>query len=123
LGGGERDLERLLRTLDPRLHIDRYSFSETSHASLDADAFAMVREEEGLCVIGAAADGEWARISLAVHSSLDAVGLTAAVSQALAAAGISANIIAGLRHDHIFVPWSGREEALELLKGLSAAAR
>jgi uncharacterized protein len=121
--GGGRDLDRLLRALEPRLHVDRYSFSETSHSSLDADAFAMVREEEGLCVIRATADGERARISLAVHSSLDAVGLTAAVSQALAAGGISANIIAGLRHDHIFVPWNRREEALDLLRGLSAAAR
>jgi hypothetical protein len=123
LGVGERDLERLLRMLEPRLHIDRYSFSETSHSSLHADAFAIVREDEGLCVIRAAVDGEWARISLAVHSSLDSVGLTAAVSQALAAGGVSANIIAGLRHDHIFVPWNRREEALELLEGLSATAR
>jgi hypothetical protein len=58
-----------------------------------------------------------------VHSSLNAVGLTAALSRRLAESGISANIIAALRHDHIFVPWDLREEALELLTGLSAAAR
>jgi hypothetical protein len=90
---------------------------------LDPDAFAIVREDEGPCVIRMASDGEWARISLSVNSSLEAVGLTAAMSQRLADAGLSANIVAGLRHDHIFVPWDRREEALELLKGLSAAAR
>ena len=36
-----------------------------------------------------------------MHSSLEAVGLTAAISRSLADVGISANIDRGLRHDHI----------------------
>jgi hypothetical protein len=96
---------------------------ETTESELGPDAFAIVREDEGLCVIRAAPDGEWARISLGVHSNLEAVGLTAALSRRLAEAGLSANVVAGLRHDHIFVWWDRREEALELLKGLSARVR
>jgi hypothetical protein len=62
----------------------------------------------------------WARITLNVHSSLAAVGLTAAVSQALAGAGIPANIVAAACHDHVFVPWDRRADALAILHRLSA---
>ena len=85
------------------------------------DAFALIREDEGLTVIRPHPDGEWARISLEVHSSLSAVGLTAALSSALADAGISANIVAALRHDHLFVPWDRREEALRCIEALGLA--
>jgi uncharacterized protein len=113
-------MARLLASLGPRLHPDRYAFEATDDSSL-GDAFALIREEEGLTAIRAHPEGEWARISLEVHSSLDAVGLTAALSKALAEAGISANIVAALRHDHLFVPWDRREDAMGCLKALSQA--
>ena len=56
-----------------------------------------------------------AMITLGVGSRLHAVGLTAAVSSALADAGISCNVVAGHFHDHLFVPVERAEEALELL--------
>ena len=80
----------------------------------------MIREDEGLTVIRPDPEGDWARISLGVHSSLDAVGLTSALSGALAEAGIGTNIIAALRHDHLFVPWSRREEALRCIEALGS---
>jgi hypothetical protein len=83
----------------------------------------LIREDEGVTLVVHDPDGAWARISLGVHSSLNAVGLTAELSRRLAAAGISANMIAGLRHDHFFVPWKRREEAWDLLSGAGAAAR
>jgi uncharacterized protein len=62
----------------------------------------------------------WARITLTIHSSLAAVGLTAAVSKALAAEGVPANIVAAAYHDHIFVPWDHRADALAILRSLSS---
>jgi hypothetical protein len=46
------------------------------------------------------------------------VGLTAAVSGALARDGISCNIIAGLRHDHLLVPINQSDAALIALRRL-----
>ncbi len=43
-------------------------------------------------------------ITLNVHSSLEAVGSTAAFATALGEAGISCNVLAGYFHDHILVP-------------------
>ena len=109
---GERDLAKLLESLNPKLYPERFSFATEP----SDDWFALVREDEGVTVIRPDTVGDWARISLAVHSSLGAVGLTAELSRRLADAGISANIVAALRHDHIFVPWDRREEALDLLR-------
>ena len=61
------------------------------------------------------------KITLQVHSSLDAVGLTAAVSSALANKGISANVVAAFYHDHVFVPSDRSEEAFQIVSSLSAA--
>ena len=66
-----------------------------------------------------AAPGTYARITLEVHSSLEAVGLTAAVSTALAEAGLSANVIAGYFHDHLFVQ---AESALPAMAALTAVS-
>ena len=116
--GGEHDLGQLLKALNPRLYPERYSFTAATDPMLGPDQFALIREEPGLTVIEPDPDGKWARISLGVHSSLDAVGLTAVFSRALAHSGISANVVAALHHDHIFVPWDRREEALKVLAEL-----
>ena len=95
-----------------------YGFETVAEAPPLGDAFALIREDEGVTVISPGTG--WARITLTVHSSLAAVGLTAAVSAALAAEGIPANIVAAFHHDHIFVPWDRREEALAVLQRLAA---
>ena len=118
----ERDLARLLRNLGPTLYPERYSFSATAEATLRDGQFALIREGEGLTSIRADPEGEWARISLEVHSSLEAVGLTAEISTRLTEKGISANIVAALNHDHLFVPWDRREEAIAILHGLEGGA-
>jgi uncharacterized protein len=117
----ERDLARLLATLDPKLHSERYAFDVVLEPP--ADWFALVREQEGLTAVRADAGGEWARISLGVQSSLEAVGLTAELSRRLAEAGISANVVAAFHHDHLFVPWNRREEALRRLVEMSLPGR
>ena len=65
------------------------------------------------------------RITLGVNSSLEAVGLTAAVASTLTAIGISANVVAAFHHDHVFVPADRAEDALACLlrmKGTDAVS-
>jgi len=56
---------------------------------------------------------------LMVHSSLAAVGLTAAFSTALASNGISCNVVAAYYHDHIFVDTRDLARAMDVLRGLA----
>jgi uncharacterized protein len=126
---GERDLAVLLRTMVPVPHEAPYGFAVWPGGALPFLPFATVAEDEGLTVIANLAalrsaglqSEPWARISLTVHSDLAAVGLTAAFASALAGVGISANVIAGVHHDHIFVQWDRREDAMVALKALSDA--
>ncbi len=133
--GAVRDLKALMLGLDPKLGDRAWMFVPMPEGGLiPATAFAMIREEEGQCVILPATAGpnvtgeedsprHFARITLQVHSDLGAVGLTAAVATALASSGVACNIVAGLHHDHLFVPWDRREDALHLLEKLSLDAR
>lgn len=127
--GAVRDLKALLLGLDPLLSGRSWVFIRVPDtAPIPAKAFAIVREEEGMCAILPASEGlgdapEFALITLQVNSDLEAVGLTAAVATSLAASGIACNIIAGLHHDHLFVPWQRRSDALRLLQKLSLDAR
>ena len=57
-----------------------------------------------------------------MNSALDGVGLTAAVSGALAAEAIPCNVVAAFHHDHIFVPSGMAERALAVLKALQGGA-
>jgi hypothetical protein len=91
-------------------------------------AEAVVREDEGQTVVlpreradelGLPYDYVAAWITLQVASTLEQVGLTALFSRALADAGMSCNVLAGLHHDHLLVPAERADEAVELLRGLT----
>jgi ribosomal protein S18 acetylase RimI-like enzyme len=122
------ELATLLRTLSPRLNPGSYVFASVdATVPRGADAVVTVQEDEGLTVVlpreradglGLRYDYVAAWITLEVRSALEAVGLTAAVSRALAAADISANVVAGVHHDHVFVPHHEADRALEVLAGL-----
>jgi len=122
---GETDLRTLIATMRPALRDGAYEFVTTIDPSIDdlMSAMAVVREDEGMTLVRAveasAADA-MACITLTVHSSLQAVGLTAAVATALAAEGIACNVVAGFHHDHLFVPFARRTDALEALLALGA---
>lgn len=125
----EQDLTRLLRGMEPVLHPAAYGFALWPGGEMPFVPFASVAEEEGLTVValleemgraGLVSEG-WARISLTIHSDLAAVGLTAAFSAALAADGISCNVVAGFHHDHLFVQWDRRFDAMAALERLSHA--
>ncbi|NVK54087.1 MAG: ACT domain-containing protein [Alteromonadaceae bacterium] len=130
---GETDLTTLLVGLKPVLQPEPFVF--VSVLVLDTDVFerltpkAMFRETEGvtLVLLQSVADAEgftyetvFHCITCEIHSSLEAVGLTAAMSQALTNVGISANVIAAFYHDHIFVPQADAEQAMTTLKALTA---
>ena len=125
---GEKSLGKLLASLAPELLRDEYVFCTLSDGqcreATALPALATFWEQEGLSLVlersqaleHGFADGAVMRgIRLGVHSSLEAVGLTAAVSGRLAERGISANVIAAYHHDYVFVPADRAEEALAAL--------
>ncbi len=115
------DLAGMLAGMAPKLDDRSWAFVLVE-GEPSADAFAVIREEEGTTAILPYPAGDFARITLMVHSALDGVGLTAAVASVLAERGIACNVVAGFHHDHLFVPWERREEALEALASLSKAS-
>ncbi len=127
---GESDLNVLLKTMSPTLNEGEYVFCQAEDAAALplTDILGLFKEAEGMTVIllRSVADRlklpytficTW--ISLTVHSSLEAVGLTAAFSNALASQGISCNVVAGYSHDHIFVKTEDARNAMNILEGLS----
>jgi uncharacterized protein len=125
------DLHEMLAALAPEMDLHEYVFCQTPEdltLALEWAPVGVIQEREGITLIltasaardaGLAYTGVFRRITLTVHSSLQAVGLTAAVSTRLAEAGIAANMVAGYCHDHIFVPAERAEEALDLLSSFS----
>lgn len=126
--GPVRDLRAMLAGMDPVMLDDHaWQFVDGTSAGTKGQAFAIIREEEGATFVvkadGANEEAGFARITLQVHSALEGVGLTAAVSTALAEGGIACNVIAAFHHDHLFVPWGRREDAMIILDSLSEKAR
>ncbi|MEZ8028655.1 ACT domain-containing protein [Enterovibrio norvegicus] len=125
---GIKALDQLLASMHPALIDGDWVFCTVSDALSEYIALnprATFQEEEGmtLLVSKSAADqaglnyeGVYKQITLTVHSSLDAVGLTAAVANKLADNGISANVIAAYYHDHIFVQAEKADPALAALQ-------
>ena len=128
---GETNLNRLLSTLSPILLDETFVFCtlpESSYGTFtELYPKAFIMESEGLSLVvektiadshGLKYNGEFSCISLDVHSSLEAIGLTAVISGVLAAHEISVNIIAGYHHDHLFVPIANAPLAMDLLHNL-----
>ncbi|HAS6042359.1 TPA: ACT domain-containing protein [Vibrio vulnificus] len=129
---GITDLQHLLQSMSPQLVEGDYVFCTVDGPLKDylhLDPIATFREQEGLTLVleaqqaeqaGLTTDSRFCLITLTVHSSLEAVGLTAAFASKLASYGISANVIAGYYHDHIFVPQRKAHEAMSALTELTA---
>ncbi len=129
---GETDLKTLIAQMRPMLDPEPYVFctfaNRTFQDLVEYEAIGLFAETEGTTAILPVerarelglADAEWfRRITLTVHSSLEAVGLTAAIADALTREGISANVVAAYFHDHVFVPAERAEEAMEALRNLA----
>ncbi len=131
---GERDLSKLLASLDPVLVEGEFVFcllDEAAYRSLKCDPLCFFREAEGFSVVLKRSDADelehsyesvWALITCRVRSSLLAVGLLAAITGRLAAAGISLNAVSAYCHDHLLVPQERAADALELLRNPGSAA-
>jgi hypothetical protein len=125
---GILELDELLELMSPELQDGEYIFCTLENDYLDYEhlnPLASFKEAEGLTLIISveaaikakiAFEGTYKQITLTVHSSLEAVGLTAAVATKLTSYGISANVIAAYHHDHIFVQTQKAEQALLALK-------
>ena len=124
---GVVELEQLLQSMNPLLLEGDFVFCHVSGQLSDYGHLQPVSsfvEPEGLSLVlskstaeseGMAFENTYRQITLTVHSSLEAVGLTAAVARQLALKGISANVIAAYFHDHIFVPWDKADAAMAAL--------
>lgn len=129
-----RDRAGMIAGMDPALMPGLYQFCTLSDPARIAaalpDALGMFHEAEGLSLIlpdqtaralGLPLAGPLRQITLLVLSSLEGVGLTAAVASALADHGIACNMVAAYHHDHAFVPAADAERAVGVLRALATA--
>lgn len=127
---GETDLEKLIENMEPVLNEGDYVFATVSNLEKIPRAITIceIKEKEGITVVLPKKEADslglkyefiasW--ITLNIHSSLEAVGLTAAFSTALGNHGVSCNVIAGYYHDHIFVDKKDETKALNVLQAMS----
>lgn len=125
---GEANLGILLASMTPRLGPDVFVFvTIPGDALIPSGSRPMMtfREPEGTTLIitedqartlGLSATFRCRKITLDIHSSLEAVGFIAAIAAQLAAAGMGVNPVSAYFHDHLFVPAARAEEALEILR-------
>ncbi|WP_299874573.1 ACT domain-containing protein [uncultured Cocleimonas sp.] len=125
------EIEELLKSMSPEIRGGEYAFCTVGGELADyvhLNPLATYIEAEGLTLILAVEtaekanipyEGKYKQITLTVHSSLEAVGLTAAVAAKLTAYNISANVVAAFYHDHIFVQSEKADEAITALKELA----
>ncbi|WP_060981821.1 ACT domain-containing protein [Vibrio splendidus] len=125
------DLDVLLKSISPELIEGSYVFCTVDGTLADyvqLNPISTFQEKEGLTLVleeyvatkaQLNFDGVFSLITLSVHSSLEAVGLTAAFATKLGSYGISANVVAGYYHDHIFVQKDKADAAISALKEFS----
>ncbi len=125
---GETDLQILLKQMQPVLDDEQMVFC--SLPTDEAEKYltscqGYYREQEGVTLIinklqadldNLTYDLVFRRISLMVHSSLEAVGFLSRVTEILAAQGISVNVISGYFHDHLYINVEEAENAVMTLE-------
>lgn len=137
---GETNLSALIKSMDPILLEGSFVFvsipyneQETlgmlfSSSTLpmgtftENEGYSVILKEQEASKLGLSFDGLFACITLNIHSSLDAVGLTAAIATCLSEHNISANVVAAYFHDHVFIAQEDASRALQALQALSAQA-
>ena len=128
---GISNLDELLSSMKPEIKEKQLVFCRVKYDEYPEhpiDPLMFFTEEEGITLVlpkrvaehlTLEFDGVWTQIVLTVHSSLDTVGFLAKVTDVLAKAGISSNVVSAFYHDHIFVPHKRAKDALKELQKLS----
>jgi uncharacterized protein len=125
----ETDFATLIRSMSPCLQPGVFVFVSTNAAHEGVHPIMTFREAEGMTLIvpreqAVAAGLRTAfpsrMITLQIASSLEAVGFLAAITTALARAGIAVNPVSAFHHDHLFVPEARAGEAMEILRAMAA---
>ncbi len=120
--------------IEPRLAEGKYYFATVEESQLMAitgylgSVAAIFRETEGLTVVvsedakdGIAGlsrkklQGPFALITLGAQTDLYLVGFLAKITEALAKEKIAVNAFSAYFHDHLFVPYERKEDALRVL--------
>lgn len=127
---GGKDLQQLLKSMKPEHNSGDYVFCKVENLEdvnlnevemffREKEAITLILKKEIAEILKLEYSVIMAWITLTVHSSLEAVGLTAAFSKALSENGISCNVVAAFYHDHIFVNKKDMEKAMEILNAFS----
>jgi len=130
---GIKDLNQLIANMEPVLDKDEYIFCTFPEIKWEQagqwEPIGLFIEKEGITLIitkekaienNLNIEALYRLISLNVHSSLEAVGLTAAISTKLTEKNISANVVAAYYHDHIFVPADKAAHAIAAIRELQS---
>ena len=129
---GEQDLPKLIKSMNPSLEDGVFVFCHVPadqalrlQVLIDNNAQMLFWEKEGWTVIlpedkprGLLPTFKCKKITLNVHSSLDAVGFLAAITTRLAKLSIGVNPVSGYYHDHLFVPNGMEEVVMEALRSM-----
>jgi len=125
---GETDLQSLFKQMQPVLDDEQMVFC--SLPTDEAEKYltscqGYYREQEGVSLILDKRQADldnltygpvFRRISLMVHSSLEAVGFLSRITEILAAQGISVNVVSGYFHDHLYINVKEAENAVMILE-------
>lgn len=126
---GEMNLSEVFKSLNVSCDDVAYGFVSVKNTQFKFEdgMLGTFQEKEGITII---ATNEYltqhelqpevlfAKLTVEVETSLQLIGLTAVLATKLAEQNISANVIAGYFHDHIFVQYDARKKALEVLNSL-----
>lgn len=127
---GEKDLQKLLKNMKPEHNSGDYVFckiekveninlNEIEMLFKEKEAFTLILKKENAKKLNLEYSVVMSWITLSVHSSLEAIGLTAAFSNALSEHEISCNVVAAYYHDHIFIDKKDTVKAMEILSSFS----
>ncbi len=121
------DLQEILRSLVITCDEVEYGFAHVDGNVPPDEVLGIFHEAEGNTVYatiayfesqGLAYEGPFAKLTIGARTSLELVGLTAVLASKLTEKSISANVVEAFYHDHIFVQYDKRDDAIQALEEL-----